>query len=127
MDKKLEQRIKRLERMMSHKSIKNEDENTSNDRFIETWDLVAILMSLAGVSNANSLLSNEKEILDRILEKHKDMDEISLDLPIKDRGFVWGGTLSNLLSSIFNRTNGVMKDAEKAIKLQYSMKTKYDL
>lgn len=126
MDKKLEARITRLEKVLS-RSVKNEDENSSNGRFIETMDLAAILMSLAGVSNANSLLKNEKEILEGILEKYKDQDEISLDLPIKARGFVWGGSLSDLLSSVFDRTDGVMGDVEKSVKTQSYMKRKYDL
>lgn len=122
MDKKLETRISRLERMMNRKF-----EDTSSERFIEIWDLVAILMSLAGVSHANSILNNEKEILENILETHKDQDEISLDLPIKARGFIWGGTLSELLSSIFHLTEGVNKDSEKAVKTQSSIKRKYGL
>lgn len=125
MDKKLESRIARLERMMNHKSFKNED--ISSGRFIDKWDLVAILMSLAGVSNASSLLNNEKEILERIVEKYKDDDEISLDTTIVAPNFVAGGTLSKLLSSIFDRTEGVLGNAEKAVRLHTSMKRKYDL
>lgn len=108
---------------MNRKSVKNED--TSSGRFIDKWDLIAILMSLAGVSNANSLLKNEKEILERIVEKYKNNDEISLDTTIVAQNFVAGGTLSKLLSSIFDRTEGVLGDAEKAVRLHTSMKRKY--
>lgn len=104
----------------------NENDSGSG-RFIETMDLAAIIMSLAGVSNANSLLQNEKEILEGILEKYKEQDEISLDLPIKARGFIWGGTLSDLLSSVLARTEGVMGDVEKSVKTQYYIKRMYGL
>ena len=124
MNKKLESRIARLERMMNHKSAKNED--THSDRYIDKWDLVAILMSLSGVSGANSLLKNEKEILERIVNKYKDQDEISLDISIVAPNFIAGGTLSDLLYSIFDRTEGVLGDAEKAVKLHTSMNRKYD-
>lgn len=119
MDKKLEQRIARLERAFTNKF-----EDASSDQFISSDDLFYILASLAGLSNANSILKNEASILENVATKYKD-ENVRLDLPILANNF--NGDLSDLLSEIFDHVDGIKQQAERAIKYHTYIRRKYSL
>lgn len=121
MDKKLEARIARLERALNATS---KFEDASSDQFISSDDLFYIAGSLAGLSSANSILKNEKAILENIATKYKG-DDVRLDLPILANNF--NGDLSDLLSEIFGHVEGIKQQAEQAIKYHTYIRRKYSL
>lgn len=100
-------------------------EDASSDRFIKVWDLSVILISLLDLRGANPTLRNEEEILERIVEKHTDHEEVSLYLPIASSNFK--GNLSDLLSDIFENVEHINKAAEKATKYYSSIRREYGL
>ena len=107
----------------NRKNENNSDVHHS-DQFISSDELFYILASLAGLSSANSILENESQILERIAHKYKG-ETIQLDLPILANNF--NGSLSDLLSSIFDYVEGIKVAAEKAIKYHTSIRDKYGL
>lgn len=121
MDKKLEARIARLERVLN---TTNKFEDVSNDKLISSDDLFYILASLAGLSNANSILKNEASILENIATKYSG-ENVRLDLPILANNF--NGNLSDLISEIFGHVEGIKKQAEQSIKYHTYIKRKYNL
>lgn len=121
MNKKLEARIYRLEKMLN---ATNKFEDVSSDQFISSAELFYIVSSLSGLSGANSALDSEKEILEKVANKYNGK-AIKLNLRIKAPNF--DGDLSDLLSDIFDYVEEINRAAEKAVEYNSSIRDKYSL
>lgn len=119
-DEKLEKRICRLYNLVS-RSKKFEEESTVEIPYME---LMGVIVKLAGISHANRLLNNYKEILERLLDRNR-LDSFSLNYPITAPNFA--GDLAGLLNEIFDHVDGVQRTAEEANRYNDMLRKKYNI
>lgn len=121
MNKKLEARIYRLEKMLN---ATNKFEDVSSDQFISSDELFYIVSSLSGLISSDTTFNNEKEVLEKVANKYNGK-AVRLDLHVKAPNF--DGDLSDLLSDIFDHVEWVKRAAEKAYNYHTSIRDKYSL
>ena len=123
MNKMLEKRIARLEKLLTIDS-KFESNDSDKAQYIEFYDLMGVLVKLAGIGSANFLLKTYKGILENILTKYNEQP-VPLDLPITASNFA--GDLAGLLENIFKQVRAVMLTAEESNTYNDSIRKKYSI